>query len=110
MQLDTPTAFPLKELSLTFELPSAYRIFEQDMSKKGTATSLRAVRITKEPSKRKGFTRYQYDYKGNIKPIGINPPAGSYLVFQADNRMKVGSEFMFSYSRSSGNLVELVHQ
>ena len=108
MQLDTPTAFPLKELSLTFELPSAYRIFEQDMSKKGTATSLRAVRITKEPSKRKGFTRYQYDYKGNIKPIGINPPAGSYLVFQADNRMKVGREFMFSYSRSSGNLVELV--
>ena len=107
MQLDSPTAFALKEMDLFVELPSAFHIFRQDMSKKGTPVHLRPVKVTQKPGSRKGFTRYEYSYKGAIKPVGGDSPAGSYLVFQADETLKPGTEFEMTYSRSSGNLVEL---
>ncbi|MBO7391846.1 MAG: hypothetical protein J6U77_05030, partial [Verrucomicrobia bacterium] len=110
IQLDTPTPFPLDELVFALEVPSSFRTFQRDMSKKGSATSLRAMKVTKSAGSRKGFDRYEFLYQGKIKPIGQNPPAGSYIVFQADNSMKPGSEFEMVYFRSAGNLVELAQK
>ena len=110
IDLDTLTPYPLKEMSLTFELPSAYKTFPHNEAYKGTRTNLKPVRIRKKAASRKGYSCYQYDYKGNINLVGKAPLAGTYLVFQADNSMKAGSSFTLRYSRSSGNIVELMQE
>jgi len=109
--LDSPLPFGLDRMTLTIELPASYKmcVYRPPRIYPKTGRMIPSE-YSNVPSSNKGYTRHQCTYKGDLPPVGKKPAdrTGTYLVFLADHSQKAGTDFIFRYSRSCGNLVELM--